>query len=105
MRWIEPRLNRIRAFVLRLILILKLSLAPLFSRAAVLASFSTPTLAAAPVTPIRAGEATSGHLRRSNAGSRAAVHGPQSNVAYEGLQRETLWVPITLIYFTEMLVA
>ena len=55
MRWIEPRLNRKGAFVRRLILILNLSLAPLFCRADVLASFPTPTLAAAPVTAIRAG--------------------------------------------------
>ena len=39
----------------RLILILNLSLAPLFCRADVLASFPTPALAAAPVTAIRAG--------------------------------------------------
>jgi imidazolonepropionase-like amidohydrolase len=48
-------LKYIGAFVLRLILILNLTLAPLFCWADVVASLATPTLAAAPITAIRAG--------------------------------------------------
>jgi imidazolonepropionase-like amidohydrolase len=55
MIWAEPRLKCKGAFVLRLILMLSLSLAPLFCGADVLASFPTATPAAAAVTAIRAG--------------------------------------------------
>jgi imidazolonepropionase-like amidohydrolase len=55
MIWAEPRLNCKGVFVLRLLLMLSLSLAPLFCQADVLASFPTATSTAATVTAIRAG--------------------------------------------------
>jgi imidazolonepropionase-like amidohydrolase len=55
MIWAEPRLNCKGVYVLRLLLMLSLSLAPLFCQADVLASFPTATAAAATVTAIRAG--------------------------------------------------
>jgi imidazolonepropionase-like amidohydrolase len=55
MLWGEPCSNAKGAFVLRRILILSLSLAPLVCRAQALAPLPTPTPAAAPVTAIRAG--------------------------------------------------